>query len=88
MGELVNALASMVGSPAVDSTGLSAVYDVKVEWTPDPALLTPTDGKNTAEPGTFLFTALNEQLGLRLQPQRMRVDIVIVDHMDRMPTHN
>jgi uncharacterized protein (TIGR03435 family) len=88
MGEFVNALASMLGSPAVDRTDLPAAYDVRLEWTPEQALLAPSGADRNAESGASLFTALNEQLGLRLRAKKLHVDVLIVDRMERTPTEN
>jgi len=53
---------------------------VKLEWTPD--------ADAAPEPGLSLFAALQEQLGLRLQTQKIPVDTVIVDHVEKSPTEN
>jgi uncharacterized protein (TIGR03435 family) len=81
MGEFTGALAEMLERPVVDKTGLTAVYDLKVEWTPGLAA-------EASEPGLSLFTALRDQLGLSLRAQKMRVDTVIVDHVEKTPTDN
>lgn len=81
MGEFAGALAGMLERPVVDKTGLTAVYDLKLEWTPGLAA-------EASEPGLSLFTALREQLGLSLRTQKVRVDVVIVDHVEKAPTDN
>jgi uncharacterized protein (TIGR03435 family) len=87
--ELASALARILGRPVADNTGLTAAYDIKVEWTPDQAPPSPTGERtDVSEPGLSLFTALNDQLGLRLLTQKMPVDVVIVDHVEKMPTEN
>jgi uncharacterized protein (TIGR03435 family) len=91
MAELADALAGMLGgSPVANQTGLRALYDLKLEWTPDAALESP-NGANTeaaAEPGPSLFTALQQQLGLRLESRKVAADVVVVDHIEGAPTEN
>jgi uncharacterized protein (TIGR03435 family) len=81
IAELASNLANQLGSPVVDHTGLTARYDLKVEWTPD-------DSSAAGDPVLSLFTALQDQLGLKLEPQKMPANVVIVDHVDRVPTGN
>ena len=83
ISEIVPILAENVASPVIDETGLSGVYDVKLEWNPQ-----LTAGANAGDAGVSLFTALREQLGLRLEPIRVGVDVVVVDRIARAPTDN
>lgn len=75
----------------VDKTGLTGKYDFTLKWTPDnaPAPGTPEADNGTpkedAPPG--LFTALEEQLGLKLEAQKGSVETLVVDSIDR-PTAN
>jgi uncharacterized protein (TIGR03435 family) len=56
----------------VDDTGLTGPFDIDLEWSPDPA-----SGK------ADIFTALQEQLGLKLQAERGPVDVVVIDRVER-----
>jgi uncharacterized protein (TIGR03435 family) len=67
--------------PVLDQTGRKGVYDVKLEWTPD----TP-DG--AARDGPSIFTAVQEQLGLRLENSRDPMEVLVIDHADRTPVAN
>jgi uncharacterized protein (TIGR03435 family) len=58
----------------LDRTGLMGDYDLKLDWTEDNRKGVPADGQY---PG--LFTALQEQLGLKLEPQRGPVAVVVVE---------
>lgn len=75
----------------VDKTGLTGKYDFTLKWTPDnaPAPGTPEADNGTpkadAPPG--LFTALEEQLGLKLEAQKGSVETLVIDSIDR-PTAN
>ncbi len=88
--QLAGALARLLGNPVADETGLTAMYEVKVEWTPDEtsAAINGDVAPTAPEPGPTLFTALSDQLGLRLQTRKVPGDLVVVDHMARSPTEN
>lgn len=87
-----NNLAMQVGRTVIDKTGLKGEYDFKLEWTPDvsqpPA---PREsGEATAPPdpgGPSIFTALQEQLGLKLESQKGPVEILIIDSIEK-PSEN
>ncbi|HUB28075.1 MAG TPA: M56 family metallopeptidase [Terracidiphilus sp.] len=74
----------------VDKTGLTGKYDFDLKWTPESA---PRPGTAEADNGTAdvntpgLFTALEEQLGLKLESQKGSVATLVVDSVDR-PTPN
>jgi uncharacterized protein (TIGR03435 family) len=66
-----------------DRTGLAGTYEFDLEWTP--AAPAPADAPTgpPVDPGApSLFTALREQLGLRLEPQKDQVDVLVVDHAE------
>jgi uncharacterized protein (TIGR03435 family) len=82
MGELIPLVAQMVGTPVVNETALGGVYDVKLEWTPQ---LAATAGA-AVEPELSIFTAVREQLGLRLEPIQTPIDVVVIDSVEEAPT--
>lgn len=82
MERLADFLARRLDRPVVDLTELKGIYDFKLEWTPEDSKATSADA------GPSLFTALQEQLGLRLQPKKLPVDVLVVDHVERVPTEN
>jgi uncharacterized protein (TIGR03435 family) len=59
----------------VNRTGLTGNFDMTLEWTPDEL--------STDTPGGSIFTALQEQLGLKLVPSRGPVDVLVVDRAER-----
>ena len=71
-----------VGVPVTDETGLAGDYDFTLEFTPEAALMS---GKSA---GLSLFTALESQLGLKLDAKKGPVDVLIVDHAQKTPTEN
>jgi uncharacterized protein (TIGR03435 family) len=72
-----------VGRPVIDRTGLDAAYDLELEWSSDLGLQQAPRGAAGASEltpeGLSLFTALQEQLGLRLQSDRGPVDVLVID---------
>jgi len=73
--------------PVFDGTGITGKYDLALRWTPDDTQTEPgrqTDD-NSAFPG--LFTAIEEQLGLKLQEEKRPAQVFVIDHVD-MPTEN
>jgi len=77
--------------PVVDRTGLKGVYDYDLDTArPTPAASAPTDGAiaEAADPGPDFATALERQLGLRLEKKKVSVDIIVVDQIARTPTEN
>jgi len=89
MSNLARSLAAepeIAGRPVVDKTGLTGGYDFTLRWTPDD----PNPGAAPPDPnpqGPSLFTALEEQLGLKLVPEKQPIDIIVVDSAD-MPSEN
>jgi len=61
----------------IDQTGLEGFFDFNLEWTPDIPQPDP------AATGPSIFTALEEQLGLKLQPQKSRVEFLVIDHAEK-----
>ncbi len=91
MSGLAERLSGRVDRPVLDRTNLEGAYDLQVEWSSDVGLRQPPPGAAGADDlrpdGVSLFTALQEQLGLRLDPTRGRIDVVVIDRADP-PTAN
>jgi uncharacterized protein (TIGR03435 family) len=77
MSQITANLANILEHTVVDKTGLTGEFDFDLKWHPDDAP-PPTEG----EPGVSLFTALQEQLGLKLQPTKGPVDVIVIDHAE------
>jgi uncharacterized protein (TIGR03435 family) len=91
ISDLAEILSGEIGFSVLERTGLSGLYDLKLEWTPDRSQ-TRGPGDNiegrelTPAPdplGPSLFTALQEQLGLKLEKQTGPVEILVIDHAER-----
>jgi uncharacterized protein (TIGR03435 family) len=74
-------LMGQVHRVVVDKTGLTGKYDFTLQWSPDEL----QGGGQDAGPS--IFTAVEEQLGLKLEPIKGPVDTIVVDHVE-MPTEN
>jgi uncharacterized protein (TIGR03435 family) len=78
---LAEELSKDVGRPVVDKTGIEGRYHLTLKWTPDDA----APASDPSEPS--IFTALQEQLGLKLEPQKGPVEVLVIDHIE-MPSEN
>ena len=104
MSSFTDILSQLVDRPVVDMTELKGVYDFKLDYTPDeghmqkmammagvaPGALhdRPTDGGSSESSGPSIFTAVQEQLGLKLEGRKSMVDLVVVDRMEKTPSEN
>jgi uncharacterized protein (TIGR03435 family) len=86
MPGLANLLSQQAHRLVVDNTGLKGKYDVTLQWTPDDMSSGHEDAA-AADTGPTIYTALQEQLGLRLDSTKGPVDTVVVDHVE-MPSEN
>jgi len=77
------------GRPVVNQTGLSGLYEFTLRWTRQSLAVTPQPGSSDESESDAppLFTALREQLGLRLKPTKAPVEVILIDHTDA-PTDN
>jgi uncharacterized protein (TIGR03435 family) len=85
MSYLLGVLSQVSGRKVVDQTGLRGRYDFKLSYAPNRGATGP-DGP-TASPATdglpdSVFTALREQLGLNLEPQKSQVEFIVIDRLD------
>ncbi|MGH9237730.1 MAG: TIGR03435 family protein [Vicinamibacterales bacterium] len=88
MTRLAQLLTLQLGKPVADVTGLGGRYDFTLNWTAGPFEARPFGPLPVGQPpsppaadstGPSIFTALEEQLGLRLQPQRIPTDVLVID---------
>jgi uncharacterized protein (TIGR03435 family) len=71
-----------LGRPVVDKTGLDGVFDFTLEWTLD------SEAEKSPDHPPSIFVALQEQLGLKLEARKGPVEVLIVDHVEKVPTDN
>jgi uncharacterized protein (TIGR03435 family) len=81
LADLIVILTSASGRPVLDKTGLSGDFDVDLKWT-------PTLAGDAAPPDVVsIFTAVQEQLGLKLESATAPLDVVVIDRIER-PSEN
>jgi uncharacterized protein (TIGR03435 family) len=81
MEEFAQGMQNFVDRPVVDETGLTGIYDFVLRWSQDGAETATPDGP------PILFTAVREQLGLKLTPKKGPVPVLVIDRLER-PSQN
>jgi uncharacterized protein (TIGR03435 family) len=76
MDQLAAQLSSTAGRPVVNKTGLTGYYAYKLDW------LAPNQNLPDSDTPT-LFTAIQEQLGLKLEPATGPMEMLVIDHAER-----
>ena len=95
---LARILSHQLGRSVVDKTGLTGNFDYTLDWTPDDDAPSPMKGGGpeggparndigNVGVGPSLLTALQEQLGLKLESEKGKVDVIVIDHID-LPSEN
>lgn len=87
---LVSVFADITKRPIINKTGLTGLYDVKLEWSPEPGLAANQNGQPAGPPNDSrpsLFTAIQEQLGLKLESAKGPVEVLVIDSVSK-PTEN
>ncbi len=79
---------AVLDRPVVDKTGLTGRWDFTLKWTPDESQFTgmgikiPPPSADDANAAPPLFTAIQEQLDLKLEAQKTQVPVLVIDHVD------
>jgi uncharacterized protein (TIGR03435 family) len=74
--------------PYVDKTGLTGKYDYSLEFAPTNLGPPAPASAILDDPVPDLFAALPKQLGLRLDAKKLQLDVLVIDHIDKVPTEN
>jgi uncharacterized protein (TIGR03435 family) len=85
MAWLAQMLSGQMQTAVIDSTGLTAKYDYQLSWAYEQ---NSASGPPVDEYHPALMRALQSQLGLKLESKKGRVQVLVVDHMDKVPTEN
>jgi uncharacterized protein (TIGR03435 family) len=88
---LLAMLSGLLGQPVTDATGLKGEYDIQLRWSGtglQPPVASDTPGAAAADSGLTLFEAVQEQLGLKLVQKKAPFDVLVIDHIEKVPTEN
>jgi uncharacterized protein (TIGR03435 family) len=101
---LSDVLSRFMDRPVLDMTGIKGVFEISLEWTPDDSRSASKFGLGAPGPGRpevaaegkatdsadapSIFTAVQEKLGLRLEAKKLPIEILVVDHVEKVPTEN
>jgi uncharacterized protein (TIGR03435 family) len=87
MADFSHSLRRILDRPVVDQTGLSGLWDVNLKWTPDESqfggMMRMPPPADSAEAPPPLFTAIQEQIGLKLDAGKAQVDVLVIDHVEQ-----
>ena len=81
MAGLTDKLSRFADRPVVEKTNLAGSYEFKLDWAPDPTLI-------DAAAAPSLYTAIEEQLGLKLEARKEPMEVVVIDQIAKVPTEN
>lgn len=86
MGLFASLLGTRLGRTVIDRTNLTGRYSIDLRWTPDPGEPPSGPGDSSSPPdpsGPSVFTAIQEQLGLKLQSTRGPAEFLVIDHIEK-----
>jgi uncharacterized protein (TIGR03435 family) len=89
MNDFVGLMQSVVlDRPVVDQTGITGRWDFTLNWTPDDSQFSGMGARippstDTADAPPNLYTAIQEQIGLKLEATKAPADVIVVDHVDK-----
>jgi uncharacterized protein (TIGR03435 family) len=84
MQTLVMLLSRFERQTIVDRTGITGEHRFRLEWTTNDGLQPAVD----AVTGPSLYTAVDEQLGLKLESRKGPLDVLVVEHPEKLPVEN
>jgi uncharacterized protein (TIGR03435 family) len=87
LDSLAFSMSGAVGRMIVNKTGLRGKYNIDLKWQPDSMAVGAGSSSSADPPLPDLFSALQEQLGLKLEPAKGPVDVYVIDHVEK-PSEN
>jgi uncharacterized protein (TIGR03435 family) len=88
MQEIVDSLSRIVDRPVIDKTGLAGGFNGGLHWTPVDQDADSAAAGSAPDNGPSLFTAIQEQFGLKLVPQKALIRMLVIDRVEKIPTEN
>jgi uncharacterized protein (TIGR03435 family) len=79
-------LSQMLDRPVIDQTATAGVFNFTLDWSPDLPMTNPEE--SSAAAGPSVFTAIQQQLGLKLEARRGPVDVLMIERGERVPVEN
>ena len=90
MTQLVTILRGELRRPVLDATGIRGVFDITFDWAPESTVVNPARANQQPEnlgdapdARPSLFTAVEEQLGLKLEPGKSAIEVLVIDHAQK-----
>ncbi len=83
MSRFTMLLSRQLREAVIDKTGLTGAYDIDIDWTPD-----EPNGAPSEVPGQSIFSAIQDQLGLKLEAHKSPIEVMVIDRADRVPVAN
>jgi uncharacterized protein (TIGR03435 family) len=88
---LIDPLSTMFRAPIIDQTGLTGKYDITINLMKYMSDFAPGGrgaGEAPPDPLAIIMRGLQEELGLKLEPKKMPVDLVVIDRAEKVPVAN
>jgi uncharacterized protein (TIGR03435 family) len=83
MATLARSITAAAGRVVIDGTGLAGDYEFTLRYSPARPIGAPDDTSTPATDSPTIFTALREQLGLKLEPEQGPLEILTIDRIER-----
>jgi uncharacterized protein (TIGR03435 family) len=83
MTEVAKLLTTQLDHTVLDHTGLTGDYDFTLNWTPDKTQPAGLRGPESNQLGPSIFTAIRQQLGLKLEPKKVQMEVIVIDHVEK-----
>ena len=83
MAKLADVLADSLDCPVVDLTALNGIFQVDLNWAPD-----ENPGQSPGIGAPSISSAIQEDLGLKLEPRKYSLDLLVIDRAARLPAGN